>query len=124
MILERQFALKPVRILFESGSQYIGPMLNNLLVRTVMDLFRRHQGNTGMTMLFIIPVEKILTKYSRILNRAEPLRELRTILQCFELGFRVRVVIADMRAAVGLVTPRSLRRCATTFDFILDPRSA
>ena len=71
-----------------------------------MDLFRCHQGNTGMTMLFVIPVEKILTKYSGILNRAEPLRELRTILQCFELGFGVRVVVANMRAAVGFGYPQ------------------
>ncbi len=57
-------------------------------------------------MFFVIPVEKKLTKYSRILNRTEAFRELRTILQRFELGFRVRVVVAHVRAAVGFGYPQ------------------
>ncbi len=54
-----------------------------------------------MTMLFVIPAEKSLAEGSGILNTAEPLRELWTILQGFELGFRVRVVVAHVRSAVG-----------------------
>ena len=59
-----------------------------------------------MTMLFVIPAKKGLAKGPGILNRTEPLRKLRTILQRFELGFRVRVVIADMRATVGFGYPK------------------
>ncbi len=54
-----------------------------------------------MVMFFVISAEKALAEGSGILNGAEPFRELRTTLQRFELGFRVRVVVTDVRAAVG-----------------------
>jgi len=59
-----------------------------------------------MTMLFVIPIKKYLTKGSGILNRTKAFRELRTILQRLELGFRVWVVIAHMWSAVGFSYPQ------------------
>lgn len=67
-----------------------------------MHLLRRHQRDAAMTMFFVIPGEKILAESPTVLNGAKALRKLRTILERSELGFRVWVIIADMRAAVRL----------------------
>ena len=54
-----------------------------------------------MAMLFVIPVKERLTKGPGILYRAESLRKPGAVLQCLELGFGVRIVIADMGSAMG-----------------------
>ena len=58
-----------------------------------------------MTMHFVIPVKERLTKGPGILNGAGSLRKLGAILQGLELGFGIRVVIADMGAAVSFGHP-------------------
>ena len=76
-------------------------MTGDLIGKAIMHLLGRHQCNTTVSMLFVIPGEEVLAESTAILDGAEPLWKLRTVLERPELGFRVRVVITDMRATVG-----------------------
>jgi hypothetical protein len=49
-----------------------------------------------MTMLFVIPIEKLLTKAASILKAAEPVGELRAIFKRFKMGFGELIVVADI----------------------------
>ena len=60
-----------------------------------------------MTVFFVIPGGEVLTERPGILDGPKASGKSRTILQGFELGFRVRVVIADMRATVGFGYPQT-----------------
>jgi len=53
-----------------------------------------------MVMFFLIPVEKNLAECPGILNRAEPVRELRAILQGLELCLGIWIIVAYMRSAM------------------------
>ena len=53
-------------------------------------------------MLLVVPVEELLAEGAAVLDAAEAIRELRTVLQGPELAFRIRVVIGNIRSAVGL----------------------
>ena len=50
----------------------------------------------------VVPVEEALAVGAGVFDAAEPLGEVRTIFECFELGLGVRIVIGDVRPAVGL----------------------
>ena len=63
-----------------------------------------------MAMLCVIPGKEGLTKGSGILNGAEPFVELWAVLERFELGFRVRVVVAHVWAAMGFAYPQIAKK--------------
>jgi hypothetical protein len=48
---------------------------------------RGEQADAGMTMLFVIPGEKLLTEGAAVLDAAEAVRELRTVFHGPELAF-------------------------------------
>jgi hypothetical protein len=50
----------------------------------------------------VVPVEELLAVSASVLNRAETIGEVGSVLQGFELRLGVRIVIRDVRAAVGL----------------------
>ncbi len=54
-----------------------------------------------MLMDSIVPVEESLAECPGILDRPKSLRKSRGIFQGFELRFRIRVVVADMRLGMG-----------------------
>ena len=53
-------------------------------------------------MFVVVPVEEVLAVSAGVLDRAETIGEVRSVLQGFELRLGVWIVIRDMRAAVGL----------------------
>lgn len=53
-------------------------------------------------MFFVVPAEEVHCEGASILDRAEARREAWPVLQGAELALGVRVVIGDVRAAVGL----------------------
>ena len=67
----------------------------------VVDHGRRHQAKTRVMMLVVVPLEKGLAKPARVFDRTETIRETRPVFQGAELAFRVRIVVGDVRAAVG-----------------------
>src|SRR3989338_3233078 len=52
--------------------------------------------------LVVVPGKKLSTESSGILVTAKPLGKLWAVLHRLELALRVRIVIGDMRTAVGL----------------------
>ena len=60
------------------------------------------QAEAGMTMLLVVPREELLTEGATVLNRAEALGKLGAVLHSAKLAFRIRVVIGDVRTAMGL----------------------
>ena len=55
-----------------------------------------------MAMGLVVPPEEPLAMAAGILNAAEAVREIRPILQCFELGLGIGIVIRDIGSAMGL----------------------
>src|ERR1035441_2916569 len=52
--------------------------------------------------LAVIPAKKVLTEDAGVLDRAETIGKLRSVLESFELTFGVGIVIRDMRPTVRL----------------------
>ena len=76
------------------GDDFVGP--------AVMEDLWGEQPAAGVMMLGVVPGEEDLAEAAGILDGTETIWELRTILQGFELTLRERVVIGDVRVAVGL----------------------
>jgi hypothetical protein len=55
-----------------------------------------------MPMNGVVPPEELLAVSTCVLDRPEALREIGLVFQGFELSFRVRIVVRDVRPAVGL----------------------
>ena len=53
-------------------------------------------------MFVVVPGEELLAVSASVLDRAEAIGEVGSVLQGFELRLRVRIVIRHVRAAVGL----------------------
>ena len=66
-----------------------------------MDLVRRHQGDAGMMMLLIVPIEEAAAERLGVLDAAEALGELRLVLHGLEVTFRERIVVRGVRTTVG-----------------------
>lgn len=88
-------------MLSESRCENRCPVTGDLIGKTIMHILGRHQCDTAVPMLFVIPAKEVLAEGPAILDGAEPLRELRTVLERPELGCRIWVVVTDMRATVG-----------------------
>ena len=68
---------------------------------TMMDHGRRHQAKTRVVMLVVVPLEEGLAEPTSIFNGAKAIRKTGAVFQGAELAFRIRIVIGDMRTAVG-----------------------
>ena len=81
---------------------------DTLLGQAVMHVNGRQQAEAGMMVLSVVPGEEALAVRSGVLNRAEPLREVRAVLQRLELRLRERVVVGDVGAAMRPRDPQVL----------------
>src|SRR3990172_4246720 len=79
---------------------------DNLLSPFVMDVFRREESDPGMVMLSIVPGEKVLAERPAVLGTAEAFRKLRPVFHSFEVGLRIGVVIAHIRAGKAFRNPQ------------------
>ena len=61
----------------------------------------RHQCDAGMTMLGVVPAEKLLAMGTCIFDRSETRREIGSVLQGLELRLGIRIIIRDVRTAVS-----------------------
>ena len=52
-----------------------------------VDHRRGQQTNAGVAMLFVIPLEKLLTESAAVLDAAEAIREFRAVLHGAKLAF-------------------------------------
>ena len=53
----------------------------------VVHLVGRHQADTGMVMVLIVPIEEAAAERLGVLNAAETLRKLRLLFHDFEVAF-------------------------------------
>jgi len=67
----------------------------------MMDHSWCHQTQTRVVMLVLVPLKEGLAETTGVLDGAEAIRETGTVFQSSELAFRVRIVIGDVRTAVG-----------------------
>ena len=86
----------------ERGIEGDGALLGERRSGAVVDGGRSHQADTAVAMFVVVPVEEVLAVSAGVLDRAETIGEVRSVLQGFELRLGVWIVIRDMRAAVGL----------------------
>src|ERR1700690_2935986 len=86
----------------ERGIEGDGALLGERPSSAVVDGGWSHQADTAVAMFVVVPVEKVLAVGAGVLDRAETIGEVRSVLQGFELRLGVWIVIRDMRAAVGL----------------------
>ena len=75
-------------------------LFGELISMPIMDGVGRHQADAAVTMNGVVPTEEHLAVRASIFDRAEARREVRPILQGFELRFGVRIVVRDMGSAV------------------------
>jgi len=84
----------------KSRHQGDATLFGELVGVAVVHGVRGHQANAAVTMHGVVPAEEHLAVRASIFDRAEACREVRPILQGFELRFGVRIVIRDMGPAV------------------------
>ena len=85
----------------ESGLQGLGAFAVHRVGQTEVDGSRGHEGDTRVAMALVVPPEEPLAMAAGILNAAEASREIRPILQRFELRLGIGVVIGDIGPAMG-----------------------
>ena len=84
-----------------SGIEGFAPPLDGGGGQTMVKHGGGQQPDSGMSVLFVVPGEELLGEGPGILKGTEPFREARPVFKSPELAFRIRVVVRDMRSAVG-----------------------
>ena len=84
------------------GLQHVGTIATCGDGGAVVHILGSVQADTRMSMVAAILIEEIPTKVSGLLDGAETSREFWTVLEGLELGFRVGIVVTDMRPRVRL----------------------
>ena len=87
-----------------------GALLGHRRSGAIVDGGRSHQANSAVAVLVVVPVKEPLAVSASVLDRAEAIGEVGSVLQGFELRLGVRIVVRDVRAAVVLATSRSMTR--------------
>src|ERR1039458_817580 len=86
----------------ERGIERDGALLGERRSGAIVDGGWGHQSDPAMAVFVVVPVEEVLAVSASVLDRAEAIWEVGSVLQGFELRLGVRIVIRDVRAAVGL----------------------
>ena len=73
-------------------------LVADLLGSAVMHVCWRQQAQPRVVVLIVVPVEEIDTETTRIFDAAEAFWKVRPVLERLELGFRIRVVVRNVRA--------------------------
>ena len=85
---------------------------------------RRNQSDAGVAMFAVVPGEERLGGRRGRHSRRRNVREVRAVLQRFELGLAERVLVASIRRLCVCETPRSASCHAIGLDVMEEPRSA
>ena len=111
---------KALRVCGVGGHEHLLPGVTHRVGPPVVYDGWRHQPDSRVAMLAVVPGEERLTEDASVIEAAEACREVRAVRQCLELGLGEGVVIAGC----VLVTPRSASSHATGLDVMEEPRSA
>ena len=86
----------------ERGVERDGALRGQRRGGAIVDGGRRHQADSAVAVLMIVPVEEPPAVGASVLDRAEAIGEVGSVFQGFKLRLGVRIVIRYVRAAVGL----------------------
>ena len=98
----RGSSLETVWVSVECDVENVSALLEERLCTAVVNALRGHEADAGVAVCAVVPLEEVLAVGARILDAAEAFGELGTVFERFELGFGVRIVVGDVRPAVGL----------------------
>jgi len=76
------------------------PLLAHRGRHSVMHDGRRQEAEPAVAVLMVVPTEEVLPEGPAILQRSEPLGKVGTVFERFELGFRKRIVVRDVRTTM------------------------
>ena len=93
---------KTFRVGLVCGIEYNLALLDDGWSLAIVDHRGGEKRDAGMTMLLVVPSEKLLAEASAVLDGAKAFGEVRPLLQGAEVAFRIGVVVANIGAAVGL----------------------
>lgn len=68
---------------------------------SVMNLVGRHQADSAVMMVAVVPVEETAAKILGLFDGLEAFGEFRLVFQRLEVGFRERIVVGSVGPAVG-----------------------
>jgi len=68
----------------------------------IVDHGRSQQTDAGMAVFIVVPGEEELGMDAAILDAAEAVGEIGAVFHRTKLTFRIRIIVGDIRAAVGL----------------------
>ena len=80
--------------------EHLLPLADNISSHSVVQHFRGQQGDPAVMMFVVVPGKERQAKGTCVLDGAEALRKLGPVLEGFELAFRVRIVVRDVRSAM------------------------
>ena len=86
----------------ERGIERDGALLGQCCSGSIMDGGWSHQADAAVAVFMVVPVEEPLAVSAGVFDRAEAIGEVGPVFQSFELRLGVRIVVRDVRAAVGL----------------------
>lgn len=98
----RRVAHKSFRVGLVSGIEHQLALLDDGRSLAIVDHSRGEELDAGMTVLLVVPSEKLLAEAAAVLDTAEAFGEVGPILQGAEVAFGIRIVVGDIGAAVGL----------------------
>src|SRR5450759_4551887 len=77
-----------------------GALLGQRRSGAMVDGGRSHQADSSVAVFVVVPGEELLAVSASVLDRAEAIGEVGSVLQGFELRLGVRIVIRHVRAAI------------------------
>ena len=80
----------------------LAPSGGELFGATIVNVGRCHEADSRAPVVMIVVVEELAAKHSAVLDATKTTGELRAILQRFELGLGVGIVVRDVGSGVGL----------------------
>ena len=91
MSVHKSFRMHPVGV-----EQDVLALLEHMLGTTIMHIGRGQQLNAAMMVKIVVPIEELPAPASGIRQTAKALGIIRAVLQGFELGFRIGIVIGNI----------------------------
>src|ERR1039457_4518390 len=79
-----------------------GALLGQRRSGAMVDGGGTHQADSAVAVFVVVPGEELLAVSAGVLDRAEAIGKVGSVLESFELRLGVRTVIRDVRSAVGL----------------------
>ena len=75
--------------------------------QAMMQIVRRVQAETAVSMFDVVPRKEVGQMRPCVFERAEAFRKVRPIFERFELRFRIRIIVRDVRSRMRFCDAKS-----------------